>query len=86
MLQSMGSKTVTHSTEQQQNKYFPRSVSQGNRDKSKSKQMGPNLTFMLLHSKGNHEQNEKTIYLLEENICKWCDQQEFNIQTTYKTQ
>ena len=73
MLQSMGSKRVTHGTEQQQNKYFPRSVSQGNRDKSKSKQMGPNLTFMLLHSKGNHEQNENITYGLGENTHKQCD-------------
>jgi len=58
MLQSMGSQRVTHSTEQQQNKYFPISVSQGKRNKSKSKQMGPNLTFMLLHSKRNHEQKD----------------------------
>ena len=57
----MGSKRVTHGTEQQQNKYFPRSVSQGNRDKSKSKQMGPNQTYKLLHSKGNSKTKQKEI-------------------------
>ena len=31
---------------------FLRSVSQGNRNKNK--QMGPNQTYKLLHSKGNH--------------------------------
>ena len=46
------------------------SVSQGNRNKSKNKQMGPNQTYKLLHSKGNHKQNEKTIYELGEHICK----------------
>ena len=49
--QSVGSQRVRHSTEQQQNKCFPSSVSQGNRDNSKSKQMGPNLTFMLCTAK-----------------------------------
>ena len=38
-----------------------------------NKQMGPNQTYKLLHSKGNYKQNEKT-YRLGENICKWCDQ------------
>ena len=45
--------------------------------------------YKLLHSKGNHKQNEKTIYSLEENICKWCDQQGINfqnIQTDHTTQ
>ena len=52
-------------------------------------QMGPNQMYKLLHSKGNHKQNEKTIYSLEENICKWCDQQGINfqnIQTACTTQ
>ena len=35
--------------------------------------MGPNQTYKLLHSKRNNQQNEKTIYTLGENICKWCD-------------
>ena len=39
--------------------------------------MGPNQTYKLLHSKGNHQQNEKTTYGLRENIC---DQQGLNFQ------
>ena len=27
----------------------------------------------LMHSKGNHKQNEKTTYRMGENICKICD-------------
>jgi len=49
-------------------------VSQRNKNKSKNKQMGPNQTYKLLHSKGNHKQNEKTkkkkVKRLGENICK----------------
>ena len=30
--------------------------------------MGPNQTYKLLHSKGNHKQKEKTTYGLGENI------------------
>ena len=37
--------------------------------------MGPNQTYKLLHSKGNHKQNEKITYRTGENICKWWDQQ-----------
>ena len=33
---------------------FLRSVSQGNRNKNENKQMGPNQTYKLLYSKGNH--------------------------------
>ena len=29
----------------------------------------------LLHSKGNHQQNEETTYRMGKNICKWWDQQ-----------
>ena len=36
--------------------------------------MEPNQTYKLLHSKGNHKQNEKITYELGENICKQCDQ------------
>ena len=43
-----------------------RSVSQGNRNKSKTKQMGPNQSYKPLHNKGNHKQNEKTFYGLGE--------------------
>ena len=32
--------------------------------------MGPNQTSKLLHSKGNHTQNKKTIYGMGKNICK----------------
>ena len=41
-----------------------------------------------MHSKGNHQQNEKTTYGMGENICKQWDQQEVNIkntQTVHKT-
>ena len=61
----------------------------GNRNKSKNKQMGPNQTYKLLHSKGNHKQNEKTSYGLGENICKWFNWQGLNfqnIQTAHTTQ
>ena len=49
---------------------FLKSVSRGNRNKNKNKQMGPNQTYKLLHNKGNHKQNEKTTYRMGENICK----------------
>ena len=42
--------------------------------------MGPIQTYKLLHSKGNHKQNEKTTCGIEENICKWCNQQDLNFQ------
>ena len=48
--------------------------------KNKNKQMGPNATSKLLHSKGNNKQNEQTTCILEENICKWCNLQELNFQ------
>ena len=43
---------------------------QGSRNKTKNKQMGPNQTYKLLHSKRNHKQNKKVTYGLGENICK----------------
>ena len=49
---------------------FLRSVSQGNRNKNKNKELGPNQAYKLLHSKGNYKQNEKTTYGMGENICK----------------
>ena len=68
-------KTLTPRREHRQNilwhkwyQCFLRSVSQGNRNKNK--QMGPNQTYKVSHSKGNHYQNEKTTYKLGENICK----------------
>ena len=42
--------------------------------------MGPNQTYKLLHSQGNHKQKEKTTYGLGEDICKQCDQQGVNFQ------
>ena len=57
-------------------------MSQGNRNKNKNKQVGPNQIYKLLHSKGNHKQNAKTIYRLGENICQQCDQQGLNFQNT----
>ena len=42
--------------------------------------MGPNQTYKLWHSKGNHEQNEKTTYGLRENICRWWDWQGSNLK------
>ena len=38
--------------------------------KIKNKQMGPHQAYKLLHSKGNHKENEKTTYGLGKNICK----------------
>ena len=35
---------------------------------------------MLLHSKGNHKQNEKTTLRIGENICKWSNWQGINLQ------
>ena len=52
------------------NNVFLESVSQGKINKSKNIQMGPNQTYKLLHSKGNHQQNKKTTYRMGENICK----------------
>ena len=43
----------------QLHKCFLRSVSQGNRNKSKNKPMGPNQTYKLLHSKGNHKKQKR---------------------------
>ena len=42
--------------------------------------MGPNETYKLLHSKGNHKQNKKTTYGMGKNICQQCDQQGINFQ------
>ena len=51
--------------------------------------MGPNQTYKLLHSKGNHKQNEKTTHRMRGNICKQYDQKGVNtqnIQTALTTQ
>ena len=42
--------------------------------------MGPNETSKLLHSKGNHKQDEKTTLKVGENICKWNNGQMINLQ------
>ena len=47
------------------------------------------MRMSLLDSKGNHKQNKKANYRLEENICKQCNQQGLNfqnIQTSHITQ
>ena len=56
------------------------SVSQGNRNKNKNYQMGPNQAYKLLYSKGNQKQNEKTIYRIGENMYQWCNWQGLNFQ------
>ena len=43
-------------------------------------QMWPNQTYKLLHSKGNHKQNERTTYGMGENICIGCKWQGLNFQ------
>ena len=47
-------------------------LGQGNRNKKKNKQMGPNQTYKLLHSKGNYKNilKKKMTYGMGENICK----------------
>ena len=42
--------------------------------------MGPNETSKLLHSKGNHKQDEKTTLIEGENICKRINGQRINLQ------
>ena len=42
--------------------------------------MGPNESEKLLHSKGNHKQDEKTTLRMGENICKQNNWQRFNLQ------
>ena len=37
-------------------------------------------TKKFLHNKGNHQQNEKGIYWMEENMCKSHIQKEVNIK------
>ena len=49
------------------------SVSYGNRNKNKKKQMRPIEIEKLLHSKGTHQQNQKTTYWMGENTGKWYD-------------
>ena len=59
-------RTLWHKS--QQDPFWPTSYRNGN--KKKNKQMGPNETSKLLHSKGNHKQDEKTTLRMGENICK----------------
>ena len=42
--------------------------------------MGPSETSKLLHSKGNHKEDVKTILRIGENICKWGNWQSINLQ------
>ena len=42
--------------------------------------MGSNQIQKLLHSKRNHEQNEKTIHRMGESIYKWNNWQRINLQ------
>ena len=42
--------------------------------------MGPSETSKLLHSKGNHKQDEKTTLSMGENICKQINGQKINLQ------
>ena len=57
--------------------------------KTKSKPMGPNQTYKLLHSNGNYKQIEKTTYGMGKYSSKWCNSRGLNlqnIQTTHTTQ
>ena len=42
---------------------------QGNRNKNKNKQMGPNQTYKLLHSKGNHK--KQTNKQMKRQLMEW---------------
>ena len=42
--------------------------------------MGPNETWKLLHSKENHQQDERATLRMVENICKWSNWQRINLQ------
>ena len=52
------------------------------KNKSKNKQKGLNQIYKLLHSKGNHKQEEKTIHRMGKNTSKLCDWQGLNFQNT----
>ena len=52
--------------------YFTGCVSSGKENKGKNKQLGLHSTRKLLHSKGNHQQNEKTTYQMGDDIYKSC--------------
>ena len=42
-------------------------MSQSNRKKNKNKQIGPNKTLNILHSKGSHKKGEKAMLKMREN-------------------
>ena len=42
--------------------------------------MRPNQTYKLLHNKENYKQNEKAVYGMGENTCKWNSWQGINFQ------
>ena len=71
-------KTLWHKP--QQDLFGPTSYTDEN--KNKNKQTGPSKTQKLLHSKGNHKQNEKTTHRMGENVCKWSNGQGINLQNT----
>ena len=48
--------------------------------KEKNQQVGLHQTKKLLHSKGNHKQDQKTTLRMGENICKWSNWQRINLQ------
>ena len=53
---------------------FLKLVSQGNRNKSKNKQIRPNQTSKAFAQQRNHKQKLKDNYNMVENIHKWCNQ------------
>ena len=58
-------------------------------NKSKNKQVGLHRAKKLMHSKGNHQQNENAAYWTGENICKsyiWWRVSIQSIQITHTTQ
>ena len=52
-------------------KYFLRSDSQGNRNKSKIKPVRPNQTDKLLHSKGNPKKKKKKEKEKKKKLTEW---------------
>ena len=47
--------------------------------------MGPNQTYKLSFSKGNHKKQKKTTYGMGENSRKLCNQQRLKLQNVQKT-
>ena len=52
----------------------------------KKKQIGANESQKLLHSRGNHKDNDKTTNRPGGNICKWWDRQGISIQNWQRAQ